>query len=170
MLKLTPQADLGVFYDADSARYAAGCTQDYTQTVTRDAFAAFYAECPSIGFESDGAPIGGILFDGEQAHIAVLPRYHGLWALLLKPALQWLFSLKADILVAVENDNHRCLRFMERHGWQRIEARGDDIIYRITPQGGLRKTEYPRPHRNGAPAARAAGPAFFGASPCLHPQ
>jgi len=170
MLRLSPQADLGVFYDADSDRYRSGSAQDYTQTVTRDAFVAFYADCPSIGFEADGAPIGGILFDGEQAHIAVLPRYHGLWALLLKPALQWLFSLKPEILVAVESDNHRCLRFMERHGWPRVEEQGDDIIYRITAQGGLRKTAYPIPGHRSALVAGLNGPSFNGASPCLHPH
>lgn len=140
MLKLTERADLGVLYDADALRPGSG---RYAGAVTRERFAAFYAQCPSIGFEADGRPIGGILFDGEEAHIAVLPSHHGRWALLLKPALEWLFALRADITVAVEHDNDRCLRFLDRHGWQRVGERGDDVLYRLVPQGGTRKTAYP---------------------------
>lgn len=159
MLTLTDRADLGVFYDADAHRYGA---RGYADTVTRERFAHFYADCPSIGFEDDGRPIGGILFDGEEAHIAVLPSHHGRWALLLKPALQWLFTLRQDITVAVEQDNARCLRFLDRHGWQRVGERDGDVLYRLVPQGGTRKTAYPflRKARSDAPAATE------GASPC----
>lgn len=141
MLRLTEAADLGVMYDADAARHAE--TGAFLEVVTRDAFVDFYEGCPSIGFEADGQPIGGILFDGEQAHIAVLPSHHGRWALLLKPALDWLFSLQTDILVEVERDNKRCLRFLDRHGWPRVGETEDDIVYRLAPQGGQRKTAYP---------------------------
>ncbi|MDA8457429.1 GNAT family N-acetyltransferase [Acidovorax sp. GBBC 3334] len=140
MLRLTDRVDLGVFYDADALRYGA---QGYADAVTRERFAGFYADCPSIGFEADGRAIGGILFDGEEAHIAVLPNYHGRWAILLKPALQWLFTLQPEITVAVERDNARCLRFLDRHGWPRTGERDDDILYRLAPQGGSRKTAYP---------------------------
>jgi GNAT superfamily N-acetyltransferase len=143
MLKLTEPADLGTMYDAESARYREAGDGSCLQVVTREAFLNFYEGCPSIGFEDDGMPIGGILFDGEQAHIAVLPSYHGRWALLLKPALDWLFTLQAEILVEVERDNARCLRFMDRHGWPRVGETDDDIVYRLVPQGGRRKTAYP---------------------------
>jgi hypothetical protein len=151
MLRLTQEADLGVMYDADAARYA-DAGSECLQVVTRDAFVSFYQGCPSIGFEADGQAIGGILFDGEQAHIAVLPSHHGRWALLLKPALDWLFSLQAEILVEVERDNTRCLRFLDRHGWPRVGETEDDIVFRLVPQDGQRKTAYPfsglrhRPH------------------------
>jgi hypothetical protein len=140
-LRLAPRVDLAVFYEADRLRYAA--RTHVTERVTRDAFVAFYADCPSMGFECDGQPIGGVVFDGEQAHIAVLPSYHGRWALLLKPMLHWLFGLKPEIIVRVEADNVLCLRFMERNGWQRLGVDGDDVVYRMTPQNGTRKTEYP---------------------------
>ncbi|WP_026433884.1 GNAT family N-acetyltransferase [Paracidovorax oryzae] len=162
MLKLTDRVDLGVFYDADAARYG---DQGYTETVTRERFAAFYADCPSIGFEADGQPIGGILFDGEEAHIAVLPSHHGRWALLLKPALAWLFALQPGITVAVERNNTRCLRFLDRHGWQRAGERDGDLLYRLEPQGGTRKTAYPfrrRARGTVSPSAEVA--------PCTHPH
>ncbi|CAM4121032.1 GNAT family N-acetyltransferase [Paracidovorax anthurii] len=162
MLRLTDRADLGVFYDADSLRYGA---QGYADAVTRERFADFYTDCPSIGFEADGKPIGGILFDGEEAHIAVLPAYHGRWALLLKPALQWLFSLQREITVAVERDNLRCLRFLDRHGWPRSGERDDDILYRLVPQGGTRKTAYPFRQR-----ARVPFPPPVQVTPCMHPH
>jgi len=145
MLRLTEAADLGVMYDADAARYAGATGSECLQVVTRDTFVAFYEGCPSIGFEADGQAIGGILFDGEQAHIAVLPSHHGRWALLLKPALDWLFSLQTEILVEVERDNLCCQRFLDRHGWPRVGETEDDIVYRLVPQGGQRKTAYPFP-------------------------
>jgi len=170
MLTMTPQADLGVFYEADALRYREDPRSRATQVVTREVFCAFYAGCPSIGFALDGEPIGGVVFDGEQAHIAVLPQYHGRWALLLKPAVEWLLGLKREVLVEVERDNARCLRFMERSGWQRVQATDDSIVFRIAAQGGTRKTEYPYPglrarlRRNPAPSAGAAACGLLAAS------
>lgn len=165
MLKMTPQADLAVFYEADAVRYRENPESRATQVVTQAVFCEFYAGCPSIGFELDGEPIGGVVFDGEQAHIAVLPKYHGRWALLLKPAVEWLLSLKREVLVEVERDNLRCLRFMERSGWQQVRTADDAIVYRIAPQGGTRKTEYPFPglrsRLRDMSSARAAGDAVL---------
>lgn len=132
-LRLAPRADLAVYYAADSARYRKpGC--DILEQVTPAVFAARYGGCPSIGFECDGQPIGGILFDGQTAHIAVLPAWHGRWALLLRPALDWLFGLKPEILAEVEADNTVCLDFMRRNGWPEVSRRGAWIIYRMTKQ------------------------------------
>jgi len=142
MLKMTHRADLAVFYEADAVRYRDDPRRS-TQVITQEVFCAFYADCPSVGFEMDGVPIGGVVFDGEQAHIAVLPQYHGRWALLLKPAVEWLFSLKREVIVEVERDNALCLRFMERNGWQQMRTTDEAVFYRLVPQGGARKTEYP---------------------------
>lgn len=130
-LKLTDKADLGVFYDADSPRYLA-TRQHVLDVITRDAFIAFYKNCQSIGFESDGFAIGGIIFDGKAAHIAVLPAYHGRWALLLRRSLTWLFSLKSEILVEVEVENVKCIAFMERNGWKKQRIENGEITYLMT--------------------------------------
>jgi hypothetical protein len=143
MLTLAPRADLAVFYEADVARYRAAGTTRFADTVTQDVFVSFFAHCPSIGFRRDGQDIGGILFDGRQAHIAVLPQHHGHWGALLKPALEWLFSLRRDILVEVERDNSRCLRFMRHVGWQCVGERPDVLVYRLVPQQGTRRTAHP---------------------------
>lgn len=144
-LKLAPKADLDVFYEADAARYA-DSERNELEVVTLDAFVAFYRECPSIGFEADGHPIGGILFDGEEAHIAVLPEYHGRWATLLKPALEWLFGLADEIVVEIEIDNAVCMNFMKRNRWQCLGADSTAARFRMTAQGGRRKTPYPFSH------------------------
>lgn len=115
-LRLAPRVDLGVYYDADAVYYERSGSEAL-KSVTREDFIARYRDCPSIGFEYDGQPIGGMVFDGEQAHIAVLPAWHGRWAILLRPALDWLFTLKAEILADVEADNAVCLEFMRRNGW-----------------------------------------------------
>jgi GNAT superfamily N-acetyltransferase len=141
-LRLAPQADLDVFYAADAARYAVSDRAEL-DVVTREVFIEFYRNCPSIGFEADGRPIGGIIFDGEEAHIAVLPQYHGRWAALLKPALEWLFSLRDEIVVEIERDNTVCMDFMKRNRWQCLDADDETARFRMTAQGGQRKTPYP---------------------------
>lgn len=142
-LRLTGQADLAVFYEADAQQYPAGSPE--TEVVSKEAFIEFYAGCPSVGFELDGQPIGGLLFDGTSAHIAVLSAYHGRWALLLKPALAWLFSLQPEVIVHVDRRNETCQRFLLRHRWERLHVDEEDgtVAFRLTPQGGSRKTGYP---------------------------
>jgi GNAT superfamily N-acetyltransferase len=132
--RLAARVDLGVYYDADAARYDTPGLQAL-QIVTKEVFIAYYKHCPSIGFECDEKPIGGIIFDGEQAHIAVRPEYHGRWALLLRPALDWLFSLKTEIIADVEADNRVCIEFMKRNGWPAIGGKQGWITYRMTRQG-----------------------------------
>jgi GNAT superfamily N-acetyltransferase len=148
LLALAPCVDLAVFYAADSERFA-GTGSATLQVVTPAVFIGFYRNCPSIGFLFDGQPIGGIIFDGVEAHIAVLPAFRGRWALLLKPALDWLFSLKAEIVVNIEANNAICLAFMERNGWKRLRSDGQHVTYLMTPQGGARKTAH-----HFAPASR----------------
>jgi GNAT superfamily N-acetyltransferase len=134
-LSLAPAADLRVFYAADSARYAQ--TRGHMlQVVTEAAFVRYFAGCPSLGFECDGQPIGGVIFDGREAHIAVLPEHRGRWAWLLKPAIDWLFSLKPQILVEIERDNAACIAFMDRNGWRRVSASEHAITYLMEHQGG----------------------------------
>lgn len=130
-LRIVPQADLQVYYDADAQRYRATDRHDTLQVVTKEAFIDYYRDCQSIGFEYDGEPIGGVLFDGQQAHIAVLPAFRGRWAWLLRPALDWLFSLRAEIDVDVENDNPVCIEFMRRNGWPVVRRHGHWIRYRM---------------------------------------
>jgi hypothetical protein len=118
---LEPAADLAVMYAADTARYAAGSA--VLENLTPEAFRRFYAGCPSRGFAFDGQAIGGMVFDGQEAHIAVLAEHHGRWARLLAPSLEWLFGLKAELCIEIEPDNHTTLAFMDRNGWARIAGR-----------------------------------------------
>jgi hypothetical protein len=159
-LRLTDRADLAVFYEADAQQYAPGAAA--TRAVTKEVFMAFYAGCPSVGFEMDGKPIGGLLFDGSSAHIAVLREYHGRWALLLKPALAWLFSIQPEVIVHVDIDNDTCQQFLLRHRWERlyVDEENGTVAFRVTPQGGTRKTAYPfsREDRPRAPAAMGTAP------------
>jgi len=134
-LSLAPAADLRVFYQADAARYAMAKPHVLAR-VTEEAFVSHFLGCPSLGFECDGRPIGGVIFDGKEAHIAVLPEYRGRWAWLLKPAIDWLFSLKPRILVEIEGDNKACIAFMDRNGWRRVSESEEGITYLMTHQAG----------------------------------
>jgi len=154
-LTLAPRVDLAVYYRAERdfvARSLPQCLDFYTW----EAMQARYADCSSIGFELDGRPIGGILLDGDQAHIAVLPEAHGRWALLLKPALACLFSQRSAVLGCVHPLNHRCIAFMEHHGWRRLYADEHSVRYLMRPQGGTRKTAYR--FREGEAVSRVAAP------------
>jgi GNAT superfamily N-acetyltransferase len=135
---LSPHLDLGVYYDADSPRYDVPGRKALT-IVTREVFIACYRECASIGFEYAGRPIGGVIFDGEQAHIAVLPAYRGRWATLLRPMLDWLFSIQSEIFVDVEADNAVCLEFMRRNGWPVVSRREHWLTHRMTQQPLIRR-------------------------------
>lgn len=141
-LSLAARADLNVYYDAEMARYhtLGEHGQQVLRIVTRNAFIDYFNACPSIGFEYDGQPIGGMIFDGEEAHVAVLPAYHGRWALLWEPALDWVFSLKPEINVKVEAFNQTCIAFMERNGWPAIGTSGDFIVFRMTARTRGRKS------------------------------
>ncbi len=127
-LRLTDRVDLNVYYEAERGSASA----EMLGVVTREVFAAFYANCPSVGFEDAGQPIGGVIFDGESAHIAVLPSHHGRWGLLLGPTLTWLFSLKDEILLHTPADNPKALRFLAHCGWQRVGVRDGEVVHRLT--------------------------------------
>jgi len=126
-LRLTERVDLNVYYDAERS----SASEAMLSVVTREVFAAFYADCPSVGFEEAGQPIGGVIFDGESAHIAVLPSHHGRWGLLLGPTLAWLFSLKDEILLRTPADNPKALRFIEHCGWQRLGIEDGEVVHRL---------------------------------------
>lgn len=118
---LTSRADLAVFYAADTLLYRQNGKQYLLNLLPLPKFTAFYAGCASIGFACDGQAIGGMIFDGEQVHIAVLAEHHGRWTFLLKPALDWLFSLKPEVPAQLDADNALAIRFMERNGWKRLD-------------------------------------------------
>lgn len=117
---LTPRVDLAVYYAADAVHYASTGKREVLDIVTVEAFAACFAHCPSRGFACDGQAIGGMIFDGEQAHIAVLPEHHGRWGFLLAPTLDWVFGLKPEMIIRVEPGNKKAIAFMERNQWERV--------------------------------------------------
>jgi GNAT superfamily N-acetyltransferase len=133
-LKLASRVDLDVYYDADSNRF----DRRVLSVVTREAFRKTFEACPSVGFECDGVPIGGVIFDGDVPHIAVLPQWHGRWGPLLRPMLRWLYALKADIRVHVDYGNPSIRRFVEHCGWPVVDADLRGTFHRMTPDGARR--------------------------------
>ncbi|MBN9408959.1 MAG: GNAT family N-acetyltransferase [Burkholderiales bacterium] len=149
-LRLTPRIDLDVFFQAEPALRdpSRGLPDEAAIAVLRTRL----QHCPSIGFEMDGQAIGGLILEGHEAFIAVLPHARGQWAFLFKPALHWLFGLRAAVLAHVAVDNHRSIALMERHGWRRLRADASTISYLMVPLHGTRKTAYR--FREGAAARR----------------
>lgn len=135
-LRLTKQADFGVIFDALAKRYPADkwkeATLGFPADEARETFISFCERCPSVGFEYDGKPIGGMMFDGNEAHLEVLPEYHGRWGALWRPTLAWLFAIQDPIFVRVEIDNEKCHHFMARNNWRRMKADEKFITYEMT--------------------------------------
>lgn len=132
-LRLTDKADLSIYFDADTLRYDPGWLKQ--NGMTREFFIAFYENCPSVGFEMDGVQIGGMIFDRDrtgEVHFAVLPAYHGRWKNLWQPALNWLFQQQYPVYVKVERFNEKCIRFMDRHGYERVNCDDQYLTYRMT--------------------------------------
>jgi hypothetical protein len=135
---LTPQLDLAVFYDAETARFVKNGNRYLLELMPKEKFISTYKHCVSLGFACAGHPIGGVIFDGTQAHIAVLLEHHGYWTFLLKPACDWLFKLKPEIKVQLESNNLVAIRFMERNGWKRLDDAclqvPGEVSYMLTQQ------------------------------------
>jgi hypothetical protein len=135
-LRLTDQADFGVIFDAVSWRLKEEQWRKVTAggVVTKEIFVAFCIaqKYPSLGFECDGKPIGGIMFDGNAAHIEVLPEYHGRWGILWRSAIKWVFALKDPILVQVPIENQKCHRFMARNNWPRVNEDEKFVTYQMS--------------------------------------
>lgn len=129
ILRLIDKADLNIYYDADMLQFDAGWPS--RMGVTREVFVKALKECPSIGFEMDGVQFGGVIFDGKEAHLAVLPEYQGKWGLLIGPALGWLLSIQDIIDVCVDRSNEKCVRFCGRNQWTRISEDVHSITFRI---------------------------------------
>ncbi|MET3133312.1 hypothetical protein AAKU55_003602 [Oxalobacteraceae bacterium GrIS 1.11] len=129
-LRLTETADVGVMYDADQLRYDPEVFA--ALGVSREHVIQHYSQYPSRGYEIDGQVAGGAVFDGNQIHLAVLPQYYGRWAWLLKPTLEWLFSLREQVPVQIEQSNIRCLRFMDAGKWPRIDENERMVTYLLS--------------------------------------
>ena len=131
-LRLTDKADLDVYYEADISRFGSEWALEHG--ITKERFMAYMADCPSIGGEVDGKPIGGVIFNHwkKDAHIAVLPEYHGRWGSLLTQGFKWLFSQEAFFYVSVEQCNTKCLRFLDRMGFERIKEDEKWVRYKMT--------------------------------------
>ncbi len=129
-LTASEPADCALIYDIDIVRYDPQWLID--NGIDRAKCIAVLESHPSLGFFYDGQPIGGVLFDGESAHMAVLPAFHGRWAFLLKDMLEWLFAFKDPILTTIESGNPQAIRFMERNNWRRVAEVDGGITYEMT--------------------------------------
>jgi hypothetical protein len=135
MLRLTDQADFGLLYDSCERRLEKDEWQKCTHGVlTRDMYAAYCVakKWPSIGFELNGKPIGGMLFDGKCVHLEVLPEYHGRWGLLWPSAIKWMFAQKDPMLIQIERANEKVHRFMRRNNWPVVEADEKSLTYEVS--------------------------------------
>lgn len=148
--RLTEKADLDVMFEAEAANYKDNpkFLQHYDDL--KKQFIEYYANCPSRGFEIDGKQVGGTIYDGKQVHVAVLPEYYGRWGLLLKPGLDWVFSIKDPMLVEVDVNNEKCLRFLDRNKWRRVKETDKKITYELTRNTPVmtreRKSKSPTEH------------------------
>lgn len=132
-LRLTNKVDLGILYEIESARYPSEILEKCG--LTKEVFTSRLEHHASIGYELNGQPIGGMFFDGKEPHLAVLRQHHGRWIPLWKPSLDWLFSLQDPIFSRVEVHNEKCLHFMDRNKWKRVQTDEQFVIFEVTAKG-----------------------------------
>lgn len=145
-LRMTDKADLKVFYDADRRIYDSAWLAAHG--LTEEKFIARYRDCPSVGFEKGGIPFGGMILHGNDAHIAVLPEFHGKFATLLRPALAWLFSQQSEVYAKVHRPNRQSLRFLRRIGGKLVGSDDNFFIFIISNAWlppALRQSHHPEP-------------------------
>jgi GNAT superfamily N-acetyltransferase len=135
LFTLTPQADLAVCYAVDSLRYIEWGDTEMLEAVPLTRYVEAYQDCASIGFAYNTQPIGGMIWDGKEVHLAVLPEFHGQWAgNLLEGALDWLFALQPVIDVEVEVNNDKVIHFAHRNGWAQLRSDGKWATFRMMRQ------------------------------------
>lgn len=137
IMRLTSQADLSFLYDVVKMRLSgSGKWEEVTRghSQSREIFLQHCAKnnLPSIGFECNGKPIGGMVYDGVEVHIEVLPKYHSRWAVLWPSAMKWLFSIKDPMLVSVERSNEKCHQFILRNNWHVVKETDKVLTYEIS--------------------------------------
>lgn len=135
LMQITEKVDLEVYYQVESARYDPATLDK--MGVNKEIFIAYYESCHSVGLMADGKPIGGILLDGDQFHLAVLPEYHGRWRHMFPEMLQRCFSLRDRFFANVDIDNEKCIRFMDSMQWPRVKCTESCITYEIADYGRL---------------------------------
>jgi hypothetical protein len=131
-LRITGKADLKVFYDADSRLYNPAWLA--ARGLDEEGFIARYRDCPSIGFEQGGVPFGGIVLDGDDVHIAILPEFHGKWGTLLRQIFAWLFAQRSEVRCKVHRPNRQSLRFVRGLGAAQIACDDNFIIFKMSPE------------------------------------
>lgn len=132
-LRMTGKADLKVLFDADRRLYSDEWMA--ALNITEESFIARYRDCPSVGFENDGIPFGGMILHGNDLHLAILPEFHRKWAILFRPALEWVFSLRSEVYGKVHRPNRQSLRFLRRMGATLVESDDNFLIFNISPEG-----------------------------------
>lgn len=133
-LQLIEPGDLGAIYDAVRSRLPEEWEKPPCNAVTREMFIAHCnnQKYSSLGFSFAGKPIGGMLFDGSVVHIEVLPEYHGRWGMLWPHALAWVFRQKDSFLIAIDADNEKCLRFLDRNHFPRVAADDKSVTFEVS--------------------------------------
>jgi GNAT superfamily N-acetyltransferase len=123
IMRLVDKVNLGLMYDIELPTI----NPELRKAVTRELFIEYYLNAPSLGFEVDDQCVGGVLLKDKCFHIAVLPAFHGKWALLYRDVLEWVFKQEYPAYGLVNANNQKSLRFCERSGWEKINIMHNPI-------------------------------------------
>lgn len=100
----------------------------------RDLFCSALRRCPMIGLYDGDKAIGAIVFEGDRAHIAVLPQHRRRWltkAIGLAILRAWFANIElATTRVAIDNLVAR--RFIERVGFRLVLQQDGFATYEAT--------------------------------------
>lgn len=131
-VRLTNKVDLEVYFEADVSRFDSEWIHE--QGLSKERFIEYMSNCPSMGFEINGKPVGGAIFNHwvKEVHVAVLPEYQGRWGTLIAPTFKWLFSMHDFFYASVDQGNMKCIRFHDHIGSERIREDAKWIRYKVT--------------------------------------
>jgi len=133
-MRLVDKLNPDVYYQAEidgvDAKYF------FAPTFSKETYLSKLAELPTVGYQHNGEDIGGAVLVGNKLHLAVIRKYRGKWAFLLKPTLLWAFSIHNPLIVTISRNNQSAIRLLDINCLVSSfkESKDGMNIYEISPK------------------------------------
>ena len=134
-MRLVDKLNPDVYYQAEidgvDAKYF------FAPTFSKETYLNKLDELPTVGYQHNGEDIGGAVLVGNKLHLAVIRKYRGKWAFLLKPTLLWAFSFHNPLIVSISRNNHSAIRLLDIKCLVSCfkESKDGMNTYQISPKG-----------------------------------
>jgi hypothetical protein len=130
--QLASKLDFGLFHDIEESRY--GPEAQDRIGIDKRLFCKLFSLMPSVGFTYDNEPIGGGFLFRDEFHMAVLPQFHGRWAVLWPATLEWLFAHTDPVVAKLEKSNPVVIAFAQRNAFPMVREDDRYVYFEMTRQ------------------------------------